>query len=161
EQQSPDIKPVGKIAGVKSIQVVRSYKEAATESFWKRTFHGGALTQILRTVSYGILFLILAVVTLNIAVKYSDWADKMKRKKLVTNFKQMSDAPLDGEEEKLFQTYIDQGENVLFHIESYLLSFFGPEGGALYRAVFPHLEKRLLKLGLIQQTENGNALNER
>jgi hypothetical protein len=161
EQQSPDIKPGGKIAGVKTIQVVRSYKEAATESFWKRTFYGGALTQILRTAAYGILFLILGVVTLNIAVKYSDWADKMKRKKLVKNFKRTSDAPLEGEEEKLFQAYIDQGENLLFHIESYLLSSFGPQGGALYRAVYPHLEKRLIKLGLIQKTEKGNALNDR
>lgn len=112
-----DIYPIGKVAGVKSIQVNKLYQERNEESFVRRTFGGWALIQVARVVSYGIAFIGSLIVLFGLLATVSNWRSKRKRIRLVSEFKGFPPIDLKAEDDFIFQSYIDHDEYYLLSIE--------------------------------------------
>jgi hypothetical protein len=56
--ETPDVIPTGKILDVAKATVKETYREVAEQSFYQRTFAGGGLVQIARTVAYAFVALL-------------------------------------------------------------------------------------------------------
>lgn len=113
----PDVSPIGKIAGVKSIEVARPYRERNEESFLSRTFGGWVLSQLARLFAYGLAFLILMIAGIVSLISISEWAEKRSRRKHIAKYKKISTINLNQDDEYIFQSYLVRGEDYLISIE--------------------------------------------
>ena len=122
ENESPEILPLGKIAGIKEIELIPWSKEASKTSFWKEVISGGIFIHLTRAVWY-FLALILIGITIGIPIAIlSDAASKRKRKRHVRDFKSLSDISFKQEDDFIFETYMNHGEMYLVRINKLLSS---------------------------------------
>lgn len=116
----PDVVPTGKIAGIKTIPVVHTYKEKTDDSFLRRTYSGDIGTQIVRAVSYPIALVLCMVVIvlciLPIAI-FGDWLSRKRREKLVRRFKVSSGEEYSKNAEFIFERFESGGESTLLELE--------------------------------------------
>ena len=154
----PDVGPVGKVAGIKEIEVTRPYKENFKQSFWIHTFGGNWLVQIIRIIAYTILS-ILALLSL---IGLSSIAEKVKRRLLVKKFKKEFRVTPSVSNNLLFDRYIRKGEGELYDFESLFLSLFpkeGEENKRVYRMIWPSKENDMVEIGLLNRSDSGLKIN--
>lgn len=157
----PDISPIGKVAGVKTITITYPYLENLEEPFWTLTFKGGLLIQVVRAVSYTLLSLLFIGMLGAIAKPVSDLFSKQNRIRLVEEFRKMSSTTFEAGDEFIFDSYINKGERELYDYESALLVGYRKEGEAApSRPYFPRRDPDLVKGGLLKQTDAGIVVNE-
>jgi len=120
-KDTPVLTAVGKIAGQNKIPVLSLIQPIkAKESFWKRTFNGNVLSQLLRGISY---FLATTLIVISIA-GLNNWIyDKrqnLKRKKLIKEFKKTPDYEYTQIDEVVFSNYQSKGLSILTSYLPYL-----------------------------------------
>lgn len=120
EASNPEITPLGKIARVKSIQVVQLYEENQQSSYLQRTFNGSFWVQILRAPVYFFGFIILLFAVFSPTIWVSGKLSIRKRNKEVKVFKNIKDISLEEDDEKIFNLYIERDLSFLVHIEEML-----------------------------------------
>ncbi len=107
----PSILPIGKVAGVKQIDVKALYESGSTNNFNKflmQTFSGGIFTQFFRLVAYFLLGIIIIALLVIASEFIEDKLKKLKRKKVVKMFKQTKDYRTNFTA-KIFLFYIEHG----------------------------------------------------
>ena len=114
----PTIKPVGKIAKVKSISVVQEFSQKTKPSFFIRTFSGSFSTQIARTISYFIGFILLLIVILTPPLFVSGIINKYKRRRNIKWYKSATSFEINESHQKLFDIYIESDLTYLKMIEN-------------------------------------------
>jgi len=122
ENEYPEILPLGKIAGVKEIELIPWSKEASKIPFWKEVMSGRVIIHLTRAFSY---FFILILIGLAIGIPtaiLSDVTSKHKRKRHIRDFKSLSDISFKSEDDFIFESYLDQGEMYLMRIDKFLSS---------------------------------------
>lgn len=122
EHSVPQVLPVGKIAGIQQFKVIEEPKSQTKKSIWYDAYNGEIVVQIVRVIIYGIGTL-LALISLGILTAVtSDWLSSTKRKRFVKHFKKMKDRDFNDKENKIFDRYINLGEDFIVKIERILLS---------------------------------------
>ena len=82
----PNISPIGKIVGIKSIKIDLAYKNVGRRVWWRDAFAGSFWIQITRIVGYCIgLFGSLILFAIS-ATSISGWRDDLRTKKLLKEF---------------------------------------------------------------------------
>ncbi|MBP7052201.1 MAG: hypothetical protein KBE65_14410 [Phycisphaerae bacterium] len=130
ESTSPEIRPLGKIAGIRSIQVSEVYRREPSPSLLRRAFSGDILTQIVRLLSYAILviatlILLLAIAVADLGSKVTNRRAAKQRKKLLGEFKQQTKMEVLPEDELLLHDVLCgkdpyQGERLLLSLLSFM-----------------------------------------
>lgn len=103
----PAVEPIGKIAGVRKIEMIDSTMVAAEPSYLAQTFSGTAWIQALRLVAYFLGFIAVIAITVSPVVLVSGALSKRQRKKHVAKFKTKTKILLNELDEFIFQSYIN------------------------------------------------------
>ncbi|HAS6253523.1 TPA: hypothetical protein RQL13_004361 [Vibrio vulnificus] len=103
----PFITSVGKVAKVDSINVLTSIEASEDSSWLSKNFSGDLYMQLVRTVCYGLTFLISLIMLAMIIALLSSSKDKRKRKKLVASYQDVNQHKLSSEDDYLFNLYIE------------------------------------------------------
>ena len=106
---SPDLVPVGKIAGVRIIDVIDVSSIKESEPFVKEVFAGNILIQVFRALAYIIFIIILIIIIAIIATTISSWKEKRKRRKFVEEFKLTKDYYYKEVDDVIFRRYEKEG----------------------------------------------------
>lgn len=117
-EQTPSVMPVGHIAGMKQIIVREPYKERAKVSFWSQTFAGTWGVQGVRLITYSILTVLCILLVVIPVSLIGGYAEKIKRKGHVRNFKAVTSLNLNENDEFIFSRYIEKGVEELFEIQT-------------------------------------------
>lgn len=114
EGEQPEITPIGKIAGIRTIPVAEAYKQDASRPFLGRTFAGGIVVQIVRLPAYTLGMIVVLVVVIVPVVYAGSKMSERKRRKIVEEFKQMTSRELRDEDKFFFKIYVrDEGVQML------------------------------------------------
>lgn len=122
ENEIPEIIPLGKIAGVKEIELIPWSREASKIPFWQEVIGGGFLIHVTRALSYFIFLILIGLIIGIPTAILSEVASKHKRKRHIRDFKSLSDIPFKEEDDFIFESYLRHGELYLMRIENLLLS---------------------------------------
>ncbi|UPT65839.1 MAG: hypothetical protein M0D57_15140 [Sphingobacteriales bacterium JAD_PAG50586_3] len=87
KNQTPKIQSTGKIAGIKEIPVTSIEESKEQYSFWKTTFGGNIITQIIRLLAYTLVGFIILGLAISITIGITEYNEKRKRKKLFFNLR--------------------------------------------------------------------------
>ncbi|MHC4153683.1 MAG: hypothetical protein ACYST6_01980 [Planctomycetota bacterium] len=180
ENQVPEISPVGKIAGVKEIELIRWAKETSKKPFWREVISGGILTHITRAIGY-FLALLLGGIAIGLPTAVlSEYVGKRRRKKHVLDFKSLSEISLKQEDDCIFESYINGGESFLVWMSKLVSSKEALKSAISYDAdrfkredfiPFPELRhqveyyapiyliRKLLDSGFVRQEKEGITVN--
>ncbi|GEM_PF-1406399 len=85
--EEPEIIPEGKVAGVKQINVSKSYLSKESKTFWQRVFDGNLLIHVTRFFTYFFSFILFAVVIILPIAFVSDGITRKKRKRKLREFR--------------------------------------------------------------------------
>lgn len=108
------VQPIGKLAGLKTIEVVEIYKEQETIPFLMRAFGGNFIIQIVRFMVYLIASIIIVFGVIVLSFSVQDQREKRRRKKLARGFKEISDIKFTKCDDYVFNTFIQHGPSFLF-----------------------------------------------
>lgn len=122
EKSLPHPKVIGKIAGIKKIDIVDYSVLPAKKSFWKYSYEGNFFVQLTRILSYGVGFIVLLIGIGVFGEKIDAAIRKMRRSSLVKKFKKGFDSIVEGKTEMLFNKYIEEGEYCIVGMEKLLLN---------------------------------------
>ena len=122
ENESPQILPLGKIAGVKEIELIPWSKEAYKTPFWKEVIRGDIFIHLTRAVCYFLALILIGIIIGSLIGKLSAVASKRKRKRHLHDFMKLSDISFKQEDDFIFETYINRGEMYLVRVTNLLSS---------------------------------------
>lgn len=136
EAARPEVRPIGKVAGVKSVVIVDSSVEEAQMSFVEQVFSGGVWVQILRLVAYFFGLIITIVICVVPVVFISTSLSKRARRKRVREFKESTKLDLSEQDEYIFGRYVEKDIRYLR-----MLSHFVADPQKLHERVVAHEER--------------------
>ena len=105
----PALSPLGKIAGIKTINLTEQLSAESEKSYWNLVFAGGVWVQAARLISYflGLILLLFAVISPVVFV--SGKLTRRKRAKHIKHFRRVTETELQDKDEFLFTAYEDHG----------------------------------------------------
>ena len=140
----PTITPIGKIAGVKNLQLSEPYKEATNDNIFYEAFYGGWKLQLIRIISYFVIAVILVIVTgvlIFLPVKFiSEKIQRQRRIKRVDKYRLLIKRLLSLEEEFLVRNYINKSK--VYELFEHLIDSKNPKMN--FQGVFIELNKEYL-----------------
>ena len=113
EGDAPDIIPLGKIAGLKEIKVIRSFLEIEERTFWQRLTEGTILIHISRFFFY---FFVLGGSILALMLPFaavSTIIQSRRRSRMIRNFKGLYKGELTSDASLIFEMYQSRGGDFL------------------------------------------------
>ncbi|QWZ84818.1 hypothetical protein [Aeromonas sp. FDAARGOS 1404] len=169
---TPEIQSIGKIAGVRTINVVSGENPVDERSFFSSTFGGGLLKNIIRTTTYGTIFILLLGAMIALASSLDELKDKSRRKALVKTFKEFDGEKLAESDDYFFDLYINghrsslkyayetiKKPNKKIHIDYFISS---ETKGKSIVEIEQDIKTELINRGFLrQENENLIALDER
>lgn len=118
--QTPKIATSGKVAGIPPLAVINLIQRKNSESFWAKAIGGTLVMQGVRTIIYfggtliGLIFISI------ITAKASSAYDSSRRKSAIRRFKSGSGIKFSGNDEKIFEAYVENGELFLLKLSQFL-----------------------------------------
>jgi hypothetical protein len=117
ENEFVEIIPLGKIAGVKEIELIPWTRGASKIPFWQKVKSGGIFIHLTRALSYFILLILFGLAIGIPAVILSGVTSKHKRKRHIRDFKSLSEISFKEEDDYIFESYLRHGEMYLMQID--------------------------------------------
>lgn len=112
--QNPEVRPTGKVAGVKNIPVVSLAQGTKTEkSFWEITFGGSIYSQLLRALAYTFVVIGLIVLIVVSSESISEYREKQKRIRIVNDFKSEKSYDYNRMDDAIFTRFKNDGTESL------------------------------------------------
>lgn len=110
EGRIPNLSAVGKVAGIKTIEVREAFRESQEKPFFSLSFRGSFFVQVVRLITYtiGTIIIITAIVAPSVII--SSKLDKRRRRKSVQEFRAITSVDLDESDELIFTAYVRHGE---------------------------------------------------
>lgn len=119
KNDSIQILPEGKIAGIDKINIRETWKNDSKESLFYITLNGDIWVQLMRLVIYSMIFIILLVLVIIISQKINDFKkhkQKKDREEKFQNFKKINDNLSNDTIEILHNIYVNFGKEVLYYM---------------------------------------------
>lgn len=122
---NPQVKPLGKIAGLDEIAITNSFQQHEQSSFIEEIFTGSVAVQIARAIAYS-FFALIAIITLGFAIaglaSMHSRSAKRRRRRIVSKIPQL-DSPERQAKRKAIETiYIEEGLQGLKRAKRFLTS---------------------------------------
>ena len=173
-EDSPEIQPIGKIAGMSPISISNDYEARANVSFLSATFSGKGLEQVVRLIAYGFA----ALVILGLFIATTEFLDtlkeKLKRKKDITIYKEYHNDNLKEEDSLIFEIYknnheylfdiyetLSNKENFSDFNENFLRGINSSDSDENTLATYEiHYQKIIIASGLVRESNSGLTLDE-
>lgn len=114
--QLPDISAIGKIAGMKQIQVINLLEPKDQKPFFIQVFSGPFLIQIVRAILYFLIVIVIISGITFIIFKINRLIQKYKRKKIVSEFIKLGKNKYNKLDDLIFKYYINKGHRMLNYI---------------------------------------------
>jgi hypothetical protein len=116
KNESPDLLPIGKIAGVKNISVISTAQIQFSEekSFLSITFGGNIYSQLLKLLSYSLLSILIIVLTLFLLETWDRKLKRLRRRKIICKYKKSNKLRIKKEYNKIFLRFIREDDTSLF-----------------------------------------------
>jgi hypothetical protein len=110
---SPEIRPIGKVAGIKLIRVLNALEVKEDKPFFKQVFYGDFFIQVVRALSYTIVVITLVVIIAFAGDKISDMRAKRHRQRLIREFKATKDYVYNKMDDAIFDRFEEEGGELL------------------------------------------------
>ena len=104
---SPKLISIGKIADQKNIEIVNSIDIKSKEPFIEKTFLGNFWVQLLRLISYFFAGALIFITVMLLSEWFDNVSSKIKRQKLLKEFKKKSDYTYTKIDEAIFERYLN------------------------------------------------------
>lgn len=117
---TPSIVAIGKVAGIKSIQVVNTFEQKESESFFSKVFSGNILIQLVRGFAYSLMVIILGITIAFSVSSISEYRNKIRRKKLVERFKFEPKYNYNKMDDALFNRFIEDDIDILRNMRRFV-----------------------------------------
>ena len=114
---TPILKPFGKIAGIKNMSVIESFKTAETKSFWTDLKEGTFWVHVVRFFAYLIILIIVVLVIVIPSSLISDSISERKRKRNVRNYRTKKNLPDTPDRNLVYDMYLEFGYDYLNSIQ--------------------------------------------
>lgn len=111
------IKAFGKVAGVKVIGVLESYKNTEEKSFWQRLIEGTFFIHLARFFAYLIVIILTALLIFIPIALISEFLTERSRKKKVRKYKAKKNLTDSVERDLIYELYVTSGLGFLVEIE--------------------------------------------
>ncbi|WP_299126208.1 hypothetical protein [uncultured Winogradskyella sp.] len=105
----PQIKSYGKIAGQQKIDVVNAVDVKEEMTFLKKVYYGNVWTQLLRLISYFIIAILIIAVFALTSQKIDSTREKKRKKKNLSEFKNLKTYQYTRMDDAIFDRYLDNG----------------------------------------------------
>lgn len=109
----PILKPFGKIAGIRKISVIESFKAAETKSFWSDLKEGTIWVHVVRFFAYLIIIIISMLTIIIPSSLISDSISERKRKRNVRNYRTKKNLPDTPDRNLVYDMYLEFGLDYL------------------------------------------------
>ena len=116
----PEIKPFGKIAGIKELSIRESSPPEGQKSFWNHTFDGDVWIQAARLIPYTFGLLLVIVVIIVPVFLISSWLTKRKKRANVTQFKTSAEVKIEDKDRFLLDGYEELGANYIHALSAFI-----------------------------------------
>jgi len=123
ENSEPKIIPIGKISGIKSINIESVYERKESPGLFELTFNENIWVNGFRLVAYPILLVLLILAIVLPMILISETKDKIIRKRIVKKFEKINDVQENSDNLFLFQLFIRDGKHTLLVTEHILNNF--------------------------------------
>lgn len=110
---NPTITSLGKVAGIKGIDVVNKIEFLEKQSFFKEVFGGNTLVQVAKAFSYFLIAVLAIIGVVGISVAISNLKDKRKRRKILATFLAESDNEFSRMDDVIFERYKKDGAQII------------------------------------------------
>jgi len=118
--ESPTIIPVGKIAGIKSINIINNIKTPENISFFHKVFEGSILVQIVKGFVYFLIVVIIIILIALISESINNYKKRRRRKILIKNFLETEGKQVNRIDEAIFDLYRKDGQETIKLIHDFL-----------------------------------------
>lgn len=108
----PTINPIGKIASQKEIHIIQTIDKNEIP-FLKKTFQGNIWVQLVRSLGYFILIVIIIIAIVFLSEKFEDYKTKKTRTSLIHEFKSIKTYEFSKMDTSIFDRYLIEGEGFL------------------------------------------------
>lgn len=115
--EKPLVTSIGKVAGIRNIEIIKITDDPKKESLWARVIDGSFGIHVLRYLFYVFAFILIALVIVLPISSISDAASTKKRKRIVRHYKLAKGITEDLEHDYIFSEYVKEGINFLQDIE--------------------------------------------
>ncbi len=115
----PRFSMVGKIAGVKELQIERLNEEKKV-GFWSEVFYGGLWVQLVRAPLYFFGFMFSMVLTSLPIIFTSEFISKLKRKRILKKYKEMEVTACEQVQDYIFDLYLSNGVSDIEKINTFI-----------------------------------------
>ncbi len=120
--KTPHIESFGKVALVNAIKILTDYSSQDKPSFIEVLFGGGLVSNILRLIIYGMVFLFMIIGIIGVSEKISRMKKRKHRVNLLKIFKEYDSEKITKKDEFFFDHYLNKGSNAVKEFHSILSS---------------------------------------
>jgi hypothetical protein len=114
----PKLTPFGKIAGIKTLNVIETYNSTSDkDSFWSKLIQGSIWIHILRFIGYFITLIISILIIVIPSSLISDNISEGKRKRKIRNYKTKKKLEDTSERTLIYDWYLQRGQEHLNSIQ--------------------------------------------
>jgi hypothetical protein len=115
--KNPQLHPMGKIAGQKSIKIKQLTDTRKNENLLYIAFAGNFFIQLIRFILYSIIFVLIIILIVTTSEKISYKLRLKKKERLVKKFKKSNNYEYRRMDDAIFDRYIKSGFNVIDEID--------------------------------------------
>jgi len=120
--QRINIKPIGKIAGVKEIKIIDNCEKNTQPTFWKSLLEGSIWIHLARFLGYTVISIILVILTVIPGVIISESISEKKKKNKVSKYKLFKKIENNPITDLIFENYINYSIDYLEDLQKILSS---------------------------------------
>ena len=106
---TPTVLPIGKIAGIKDINVVNSYDVIQEISFWSKIFIGNIFVQLAKGIIYFFAMILLILSSIGISLLINNKIKLKRRKKIIKDYKNNSKYKHKKIDDYIFRSFVSEG----------------------------------------------------
>jgi hypothetical protein len=117
QSEIPKILPFGKIAGVKTIGIIETYKNSEEKDLWDRVKEGSIGVHLLRFLGYILSFIVVGLIIAIPSALISETLTERKRKRHVRKYKTKKKLTDSLERDLIYEMYINHGLDFLVSTE--------------------------------------------
>jgi hypothetical protein len=120
ENKIPNIIPIGKIAGIKDIPLMKTFLENEKLGFWAELTSGSLLIHLSRFFIYIFLLIVFTIIIILPVAATADWRQNRKRQKKILLFKSKYKKSISASGEYIFSIYKEFGADIFIKLRDEL-----------------------------------------
>lgn len=114
----PKVTPTGKVAGVKSIEIVDSFNLTGEKSFLNKIREGSIFIHLIRFISYIVIVILFLLISMVPILLVRDSLETKRRKREINKFKNYTKIEINDKIGTIFDLFLEEGERPLIELQT-------------------------------------------